>query len=404
MKLADTGLQKQPFQSHGKPLVLVPYAAQKNALRFLQKICENGRGLGLFHGPALSGKTTVIQQFVSTVPGDHLVAIVDGAHLPSASLLEIILGQYGYDHGFSTDAERINMIRVVALQQAAIGRAPILIVENVHRMGAVELEKLSDLADLSVDGNSLLRIILSSDQAKLPVFEAPALQAVESRLTDRFQLKPMTRTETAIYAHNKLRSGGCNDPKTIIPPAVCDRLHESSEGWPGVIDRLAMMALASADHVPLLAEHIPEKVVKAQKPPNVVEQVPHLILTCKGSMLERIDIDKPRLLIGRNELCDIDIVHEWISRQHAIIIRNEKSTVIVDLKSYNGIYVNGKRVKRHVLINDDIISLGDHRLKFIDPSTTKRTSLHGAGWDDTTLAESIKDFRKGLLKRVQNAS
>ena len=128
-----------------------------------------------------------------------------------------------------------------------------------------------------------------------------------------------------------------------------------------------------------------------------------MILTCRGSTLQRIGLDKSRLLIGRNELCDIHIVHEWISRQHAILVRNEKSTVIVDLNSHNGVYVNGKRVKSHVLINNDIVSLGDHRLKFVDPSATRRTSLRGAGWDDTTLAESIKDFRKQMLRQINDA-
>jgi len=162
-----------------------------------------------------------------------------------------------------------------------------------------------------------------------------------------------------------------------------------------------MMALANAEQIPLLVEHIPEQPQKKQKPPNVCEPPPQLILTCKGKTLERISLDKPSYLIGRNALCDIDIVHEWISRQHALVIRNDKSSVIVDLKSRNGIYVNGKRVKNHVLINDDVISLGDHRLKFVDPSATSRTTLQGAGWDDTTLAESIRDFRKGLLRQLK---
>lgn len=403
MKLADTGLRKQPFRTQGKPLVLVPYASQKNAIQFLTETRSNKRGLGLFHGPPLSGKTTIVQRFASTIPRDHAVAVVDGARADSDTFLKMILGQYGYDHGFNTASERFNMIRVVALQQAATGQAPVLVVENVQKMSPVLLEVLCELADMSVDGTSALRIILVGDRPRLPVFEAPALQSVESRLTGKFKLKPMTRTETATYAHKKLKSGGCNDPKLVMPPAVCDRLHSASGGWPGVIDRLAMMALANAERIPLLVEHIPEKRIE-KKPPNVCEQQPQLILTCKGKTLRKIPLDKPRLLIGRNELCDIDIVHEWISRQHAIVIRNDKSTVIVDLKSRNGICVNSERVKNHVLINNDIVSLGDHRLKFVDPSATSRKTLRGAGWDDTTLAESIRDFRKGLLRELKKTS
>jgi len=398
MKLADTGLRKQPFLTQGKPLVLVPYSSQRNAIHFLDETRVNKRGLGLFHGPPLSGKTTIIQQFASSLPRDHAVAIVDGARTDPAKLLKEILGRYGYDHGFDTASERFNMIRVVALQQAATGQAPVLVIENVHKMSPVLLEMLCELAEMSFDGTSALRIILSSDRPMLPIVEAPAMRSIENRLTGKFLLKPLTRTETAAYAHKKLKSGGCSDPRAVMPPAVCDRLHSVSGGWPGVIDRLAMMALANAECIPLLVEHIPNR------PPNVVEPTPQLILTYKRKTLKKISLDKPRLLIGRNPLCDIDIDHEWISRQHAVLIRNESSTVIVDLKSRNGICVNGKPVKNHVLINNDIISLGDHRLKFVDPSATSRTTLRGAGWDDTTLAESIKDFRKGLLRQLKTAS
>ena len=404
MKLADTGLRKQPFRTHGKPLVLVPYASQRNAIRFLTETRSNKRGLGLFHGPHLSGKTTVVQGFARSLPRDHAVAIVDGARTDTGTFLKEILGQYGYDHGFNTASERFNMIRVVAFQQAGSGQAPVLVIENVHKMSPVLLELLCELAEMSVDGTSALRIILSSDKPMLPIVEAPAMQSIESRLTGKFLLKPLTRTETATYAHKKLKSGGCNDPKAVMPAAVCERLHSASGGWPGVIDLLAMMALANAERIPLLVEHIPENLENEQKPPNVVEPPPQLILTCKHKTLQKITLDKPRLLIGRNALCDIDIVHEWISRQHALVIRNDKSTVIVDLKSRNGIYVNGKRVKNRVLINDDVISLGDHRLKFVDPSATHRTTLRGAGWDDTTLAESIRDFRKGLLRQLKSTS
>ena len=403
MKLADTGLTKQPFRTHGKPLVLVPYASQKAALQFLNETRINDRGLGLFHGPSLSGKTTIVRHFASTLPGDYAVAIVDGARTDSAALLKDILSQFGYDHGLNTAAERFNMIKVLAMHQAAINEPPVLIVENVNSMGPVLLEMMCELAELRVNDKSALRIIFVSDKPMLPIVEAPAMESIAIRMTGKFLLKPMTRTETAVYAHKKLKSGGCNEPKSVMPPPVCDKLHSASGGWPGVVDRLAMMAIARAERLPLDIDHIPHKPKKIPTLAAVANSSAHMILTCRGKTLQRIGLDKPNTLIGRNELCDIGILHEWISRHHALIIRNDKSTLIVDLKSRNGVYVNGKRVKNHVLINNDVISLGDHRLKFVDPSARNRTSLRGAGWDDTTLAESIQDFRKSLLQQLNSA-
>ena len=113
MELADTGLQVQPFRTHGKPLEVVPYAAYRNAIRSLDEIRVNKHGLGLFHGPPLSGKTTIVQRFASSLPSDHTVAVVDGACSDPAALLKQILSQYGYDHGVDTASERFSMIGVL---------------------------------------------------------------------------------------------------------------------------------------------------------------------------------------------------------------------------------------------------------------------------------------------------
>ena len=396
MKLADSGLRRQPFRTHGKPLVLVPYAAHKAAIQFLNEIRFSDQGLGLFHGPPLSGKTSIIHGFAGMLPREYAVAIVDGSNTDSAALLREVLTQFGYDRGFNTTSERFGMIRVFAMQQAACDRAPVLIIENVHAMNPVLLELLCELAEMTANGTSALRIVLVSDRPMLPIVQAPAMRSISDRLTGKFLLKPLTCAETETYVHKKLESGGCGDPGAVMPPAVCERLHSASGGWPGVIDRLAMMALANAEQPPLQVEHIPQPPATRPESGEVVQSSPELILTFRHKTVKRVSLDKPRLVIGRNQYCDLDIVHEWISRQHAILIRNATATVIVDLNSRNGTYVNGNRVSHQVLVNNDIISLGDHRIKFVDPSARRRTTMRGAGWDDTTLAEYINDFRNTL--------
>ena len=77
-----------------------------------------------------------------------------------------------------------DMIRVVALQQAASSQAPVLVIENVHKMSPVLLEMLCELAEISFDGSSALRIILSSDRPMLPIVEAPAMREAMGELTD----------------------------------------------------------------------------------------------------------------------------------------------------------------------------------------------------------------------------
>jgi pSer/pThr/pTyr-binding forkhead associated (FHA) protein len=140
----------------------------------------------------------------------------------------------------------------------------------------------------------------------------------------------------------------------------------------------------------LRARHVPLQPLPGKGRAKSAETVPQLIVTHQRKTLARMNLDKPRLIIGRNELCDLQIEGEWISRHHAVLFRNDQATIVVDLKSRNGTIVNGKRVSKHVLINDDIISLGDHRVKFVDPSARRRLTLRDAGWDDLSITKSMK--------------
>ena len=403
MKLADTGLHRQPFQTHGKPLVLVPYTSQNAAIRFLNQTRLNKQGLGLFHGPPLSGKTSIIQRFTALLPNDYAVAVVDGADVGATALLKEILSQFGYDLDFESENERFSMVRVFAMQQTASDQAPLLIIENAHAMGPILMEMLCELSELSVNGKSALRIILASDRPMLPIVRAPAMQPVSKRVTGKFLLQPLTRKETASYVYKKLLSGGCKNPQAIVPPAVCSRLHTASGGWPGMIDQLALMALSKAECCPLRIDHIPQRPAAKRNAAKTIDADPCLILTHRRKTLQRMHLDKTRLLIGRNEFCDLRITTDIVSRQHAMLFRNGSATIVVDLKSKHGTFVNGKRVTRTVLINNDIISVGDHRIKFMDPSARHRTTLQGAGWDDTTITKSITDFRNVLAKQLKSS-
>lgn len=248
----------QPFHTHGKPGVLVPCRSQQAAIRFFNEIRSNDHGLGLFLGPPLSGKTVVIRQVTELLASNCSVAVVDGAGKDAATLLQEILGQFGFDHGLDTVNERFAMIRVFAGQQAVSLDSPLLIIENAHAMRPVALEILCELAELGVNGKSALCIVLASHKPMSRMLEAPAMAPIAKRVISRFLLK-----------------------------------------------------------------------------------------------------------------------------------------------SRNGIYVNGRRVSQQVLINDDIIALGDHRLKFIDPSARRRTALRNAGWDETTISKSIKEFRSALTKQLK---
>ena len=77
------------------------------------------------------------------------------------------------------------------------------------------------------------------------------------------------------------------------------------------------------------------------------------------------------MVIGRTKDNDVQLNSRFISTHHAQLISQKTKTVLEDLKSTNGTFVNSKRVKRCTLFDGDIVVLGrDHKFRFVDRSDT----------------------------------
>jgi general secretion pathway protein A len=409
MDLGAAGLTEQPFRTHGRPLASVPYASFEEGLQALEECCGESNGLALIQGPALAGKTTLIRQFADSVPEDCAVAVVDGNGLNTASLLQAILGQFGLVLDDSSTSELLGLLRVFTMQQAANHEPPILVIENTYALRASALRSLCELAQLKYRGTSALKMVLVSDRPLLPLVQSPEMRPLGKRLTHDFHLRPMSSEEAVHYIYTKLRVAGSELPEFIFPYAVCTELWCASGGWPGILDRVALLALANAEALPVRRGDIEHPVVpqgtwsQAEQfaPESRSSQLPGpptLYVSHEGETINQLTFAQPRLLIGRSEHNDISIESRFISRHHVLLARHGDSTFLMDLNSTNGTFVNSRRVSNHVLIHDDVISLGNHRIKFTDPHAVKRGSLEGTDFADTVIMRSLSDMRKLLAE------
>lgn len=406
MELSDAGLRHQPFRAHGNPPAVVSYAAQVAALDFLAATYADAHGLGLFQGPPLSGKSTIIRQFTDSLHDDTALAVVDGAGAETDALLKDILRQFGYDLQFDTVNELINMLKVFVMQQTVSNQAPLLIVENTQAMNPAALRTLCELVALKVHEKSALRVILASDRCLAAMVNAPAMSCVAARITGSFFVEPLSDFETKNYLYEKMRAAGCPAPQTIFPADICLELHAAAGGWPGMVDQLALMALRKAKRFPVTAEEI-EKPLKNRDIRTVSDDAtspddghapPKLYVTYNGDTVAELTLDGDRLLVGRSEHNELRISSRFISRHHALFVRHGKSTFLMDLNSTNGTFVNSRRISNLMLKNDDIVLVGNHRIKFVDPTATERKPLDDAGSSETIVMKKLEDIRQLLAR------
>lgn len=103
-------------------------------------------------------------------------------------------------------------------------------------------------------------------------------------------------------------------------------------------------------------------------PPHTI---PLLIALTEGA---NIPLDKPIVLIGRHQECDIQIPSRKISRRHCLLAQVNDHIVVRDLSSTNGIRINGVKVLEGNLNTHDELMIGNmsYQVKWGDdePSDT----------------------------------
>ena len=72
-----------------------------------------------------------------------------------------------------------------------------------------------------------------------------------------------------------------------------------------------------------------------------------------------------RTTIGRIPGNDLCVDSESVSRHHAVVLVGDNGTMIEDLNSTNGVFVNEVRVSRHELRPGDVVTIGKVRFRFV---------------------------------------
>ncbi len=414
MDLIAAGLREQPFRTHGKPIALYRYAAFESVLTALDDMRSCRNGLVLLQGPPLSGKSTMLRTYADTIDEQCAVAFVDGRGLNTTGLLENVLRQFGYEIDCSSNSELLAMLRVFCQQQTASQEPPVLVLENVHELNPSAMRALCELASMNLRGFAALKLVLSSNRSMHTMMQSEAVTSIAKRVSNDIHLRPMSAAETRLYLYAKLRAAGANQPEQLISTSMCDELWQASGGWPGILDRIALLALAKTPSLPLTIDAVERPNLPhgtwdersgADEPPRVVpaaapseDEAARLVLTSQGKTVDDILFDRQRILVGRSEHNDISINSKFVSRHHLLLVRHGNTTFMMDLNSTNGTFVNSRRVSNQVLIDGDIISVGHHRIKFCDPAASSRDGAAEMEVADTAIMKTLEDMRTLLAQ------
>lgn len=116
------------------------------------------------------------------------------------------------------------------------------------------------------------------------------------------------------------------------------------------------------------------------------------------SLTENPDIllDKPIVLVGRHQECDVQINSRKISRKHCCIAQVNDYVVVRDLFSTNGVSINGQRVEEGSLKTGDELSIAHFRYQVTVSGPEADAGDLPVAYDDPAVDDSAPATEKAL--------
>ena len=386
MYLEHFRLNKAPFQLTPDAGFLYMSPQHARARAHMEYAVLNRDSCVVVTGDIGCGKTTLINDFLNDLDPDVLVARIFQTQITARQLLQALLAEFGIAAFEKNKAELLNIANQFLLEQSRSGRQVVLIVDEAQNLSMRVLEEIRLLTDIETEQAKAINVIICGQPELNTKLTDPAMAQLLQRIHFRVHVGPLSMIETAEYIDHRLRVAGWESGDKLFPTSAMPEIYRFTGGVPRLINTLcdtAMTAAFVSDSETITDELITEAIAELGWDPFALRRRasdrgaeatpsggarPRLVLLRDGDIIERFSLDDGRLVIGRDADNDIAVASEFISRHHAQVSHYRGAYWVMDLKSTNGTYVNGKRVRRKRLADKDVIALGHHRLVFQDPA------------------------------------
>lgn len=376
-------LTVDPFADTLDEAFFFPGAQHLHALDFMGQVLWTRTRIGVVTADSGCGKSLLIRRLVRDLDERVVVAAVSRRHaLPAAFLLDV-LRQFGFTLEDEDKTDRRRLIERFIRHQASMGRICLLIVENAQALPPLVIEELRRLATLEAEGARILKVLMLGGASLNHVLDSPRMAESLMSAAPHFALAVFTEDQTAAYVAHRLRAAGASNPDVLMPHTLMQQIHSCSGGVPARINRLCSRAMRCAMDAGLqtvtaaaLDRAIEDLQLQAYALPAIMQRDlaaarsgnldARLVIALQGLPDREIPLEAARVLIGRGAEADVRIDSVFVSRYHALIVRDADHDLLLDLGSTNGLLVNSRRVLRRALQHRDMIQVGPARVTYVN--------------------------------------
>jgi type II secretory pathway predicted ATPase ExeA len=323
-------------------------------------------------GPASCGKTTLLHHLAFRAGSDAVVLHLKGPKEDAAGVLATLLLNAGLASWDLSEIEQRNLLSVFVQQRRSQGRRVLVVVDDAHGFQPAAWEEIERLLAFRVEQRPAIDLLVSGPAS---LAERLPPDATPSGIV-RHILEAPSESDLSSYLDWRLARFEMGD---VFTPVASQMIVRLSEGRFGAIDVLCQMSLLLRRQMrtPRVDARLARRAItslaarQAAKGLHVgeiagskSETLPGvcLLVSRDGKVLDEVTLTQ-RTLLGRSEHNDVCLPSPYLSRHHAAIVGTPEGYYIVDLNSANGLALNGRRVERAVLNDQDVLTMGPFKIK-----------------------------------------
>jgi len=409
MYLEHFQLKELPFRLSPDPAFLYLSQIHSRAKAYMESTIWFTDGFVVITGEIGAGKTTLIETFLKEIDQDVVVAQINQTQISPIEFLQTLLAQFGFSPFKMRKAELLATLNQFLIEQYANGRKVLLIVDEAQNLSNKVLEEVRLLSGVETTKEKVLRIILAGQPQLNDKLDSTDLVQLKQRVRLRFHLTALSEPDAAEYVRHRLRVAGAGD-REIFEPDVFPLIYRYTGGIPRLTNTLcdtALLAAFAQDRQTVSIDDVRSAIAELQwveyaartfthiqgplddTAPQEQPPVGRLVLSLKGAQVTEAYLVPGRCVIGRTSDNDLQVESKYVSRHHAQIVTTVDGSWIEDLNSTNGIFVRGKRVRRHRLAEGEVVKIGLHELTYYrsDPKATATVVLEPNDEDEAEAEE-----------------
>ena len=233
--LEHYGLKEPPFDITPNPRFLFFSPKHREAFNHLLYGIRERKGFVQLTGEVGAGKTTICRSMMDQLGDRYATALILNPVLDADGLMKAIAMEFGLDVRSLDRLETVAALNEFLLKQVEQRRESVLIIDESQDLTNELLEQVRLLSNLETDDRKLLQIVLMGQPELRERLDDFNLRQLRQRITVRYHLRPLTRSEVGQYVHHRLQVSGANGTPYFTDPALW-RIHHYSAGIPRLIN------------------------------------------------------------------------------------------------------------------------------------------------------------------------